>query len=375
LIYGTALDGFQNTVSTGNIGIGTSTPPTRLSVGAVTTELATRVGAGSLTVSAAQTIGTYMAVENTAAQSPFRGAFFGIYHNDGTPMLGGSRLGGLIFGGQSSSTSKLLQNAGAIQAFAENDWNSSENSTYINFQTTPASSTARFERMRVTAGGAILIGTTTNTMNAQLAVQGVNDTGIDISGNIASFFQGLVRNLSAIAGASADWVAQNNVGDYIDLGVNGSGGGVAPFANANETYMYASSSVPTLNIGGLGNINTSQTRFWTGDTNTQLLQMTVASTSVTIHKGSRYGVRSVSATGNILLTDSYVIVNTSGTTQTLPNATQVTGMLVTLKLTGNSLTVSSAGGTIDGAATFVYPAVQYESHTFLSDGTNWHVTQ
>jgi len=69
-----------------------------------------------------------------------------------------------------------------------------------------------------------------------------------------------------------------------------------------------------------------------------------------------------------------VLVNNAAvTTITLPNAASSTGLTFTIKrLTANAVTVASAGGTIDGAATQAL-AAQYDFITLVSDGANWYI--
>ena len=97
--------------------------------------------------------------ENKTTQSASQGTFVNLYHNDGTAMLAGSRLGGFIFGGASSSTT--LRNAASFESYAESNWaDGTSYPSYLAFKTTPSGSTARAERMRITAAGNIGVGTT-----------------------------------------------------------------------------------------------------------------------------------------------------------------------------------------------------------------------
>ena len=58
----------------------------------------------------------------------------------------------------------------------------------------------------------------------------------------------------------------------------------------------------------------------------------------------------------------------------LPDASSSAGLTFTLKrLTANTVTIASAGGTIDGVATQALTA-QYDFITVVSDGTNWYIT-
>ena len=72
----------------------------------------------------------------------------------------------------------------------------------------------------------------------------------------------------------------------------------------------------------------------------------------------------------------FVDTTADNVTVTLPDATTVTAdTIFTVKRTtggANTLTVTTGGGTIDGAATFSIPT-QYASYSFISDGTNYWI--
>lgn len=106
------------------------------------------------------------------------------------------------------------------------------------------------------------IGTATPTVPLEITRSAV-DTGLIATGNINSFFQANIQNTNSGASASTDWVATADNGSstthYIDMGINSSGGGGAPFTTANHAYLYAIDD--TLNIGALG--SSSQIRFFT----------------------------------------------------------------------------------------------------------------
>ncbi len=88
--------------------------------------------------------------------------------------------------------------------------------------------------------------------------------------------------------------------------------------------------------------------------------------------------KSVTAAYTWQTTDKIVLADATGGafTVALPMATGRIGQqpLIVKRLNagGNAVTIGSAGGTIDGAATASL-AAQYATKTFVSDGTNWHV--
>ena len=86
--------------------------------------------------------------------------------------------------------------------------------------------------------------------------------------------------------------------------------------------------------------------------------------------------------GQITFTDGqgnkywFADTTSADVTITLPDATKTTADIIyTVKRTtagANSLTVTTGGGTIDGAATHTI-ALQYSSYSYVSDGTNYWI--
>jgi hypothetical protein len=87
-------------------------------------------------------------------------------------------------------------------------------------------------------------------------------------------------------------------------------------------------------------------------------------------------ITTVTASTTLVTAQSGVVLvsNAAAATITLPAAVSATGLTFTIKrLTANAVTVASAGGTIDGAATLAL-AAQYDFITVISDGSNWYIT-
>jgi hypothetical protein len=90
---------------------------------------------------------------------------------------------------------------------------------------------------------------------------------------------------------------------------------------------------------------------------------------------ARAGVTTLTGSTSLVVTQAGIVLvnNAAGATITLPTAASATGLIFTVKrLTANAVTVASAGGTIDGAATQPL-AAQYDFLTVVSDGANWHI--
>ncbi len=84
--------------------------------------------------------------------------------NNGLPQSN-DRIGNIMFGSYVGS----LGVAGAgISAFAESAWTNTAYPTYFTFQTTPAGTTTRYERMRVTGAGNVGIGTGSPTQKLEV---------------------------------------------------------------------------------------------------------------------------------------------------------------------------------------------------------------
>ncbi len=117
--------------------------------------------------------------------------------------------------------------------------------------------------MTLLNSGNVGIGTAAPSATLDVVSQASAITGLSLTGNINSYYQGNIRNLSSGSSASSDWVATADNGSetthYIDMGINGSGGGGAPFTTANHAYLYSIDD--TLNIGALG--ASADIRFYT----------------------------------------------------------------------------------------------------------------
>lgn len=84
--------------------------------------------------------------------------------------------------------------------------------------------------------------------------QNTTTTALLLKSTTNNFFQGVIKNQSSGSSASSDWVAEADNGSdsthYIDMGINGSGGGGTPFTTANHAYLYAIDD--PMQIGSLG---------------------------------------------------------------------------------------------------------------------------
>ena len=181
-----------------------------------------------------------------------------------------------------------------------------------------------------------------------------------------------LRNSGVLLGSWS--TGSGGAGSYIDL--NGVAGTLATRIGRGDNYFNA--DMAAINI------------LMSGDTLTNLLvvnctndRVGVAITTSTPHSSFQTGgsyataIRTTATDGNLTSTDHVVIGTTGASTLTLPTAVSITGRENVIKNnSGGSITVRSAGGTIDGAttATIVSGTGALSSMKFKSDGANWIIT-
>ena len=111
----------------GNVGIGTSSPTTVATKG--------------------------VEIVNTTASSATEGGELRLTSNDGAAQGSGHRLGGISFAGYEDSGSTKITGA-SIEAFAEQAWSGSQNSSYLSFKTNQDDNSFA-ERMRIASSGLV----------------------------------------------------------------------------------------------------------------------------------------------------------------------------------------------------------------------------
>lgn len=131
------------------------------------------IGSGTSTPSVAvQTVGatpatTQIMSQFTGTTTASGGGGIVAYHNNAAGALpnSGDRLGYILFGGYDGTTPR---NAAGVTARTEGAWSSTSTPAFFSFETTPAGSLTRLERMRVTGDGNVGIGTTTPTQKLNI---------------------------------------------------------------------------------------------------------------------------------------------------------------------------------------------------------------
>ena len=154
------------------------------------------------------------------------------------------------------------------------------------------------DKVLVNSSGYVGIGTTSPAYPLAIAAPTTTQTGLYMTGNYNGFFQANIQNTNTGSSASSDWVATSDNGNdsnhYIDMGINSSGGGITPFAAANEAYLY--SATDNLNIGALG--ATNAIKFYTTSSTTPKM---ILDQNGKVGIGNTAPASSLDVTGNITL--------------------------------------------------------------------------
>jgi hypothetical protein len=227
------------------------------------------------------------------------------------------------------------------------------------------------------------------TTDAQPLVVRTNSTEklrINTNGEIAgtgaapTFLGFKYQNTSPAAGASSDFYAiannGNNTSHYIDMGINGSGGGIAPFTGANHAYLY--SVQDSLHIGALGTGNAIN--FYTGGgINTPAKRMLIAGNGnvgigtsspgakLEINNGTTAGaikiVDGTQGAGKVLVSDA----NGVGTWSNKPMGTTYTQYILASVPAGQSVTTPVLPDTYNSAYKLYIAAGNACGFNFLNE--------
>lgn len=161
---------------------------------------------------------------------------------------------------------------------------------------------------RVDQFGRTVIGTSTPTINDLLI----------ITGQMNSYVEGNVQNLSSGGSASSDWVATNDIGGdskyYIDFGINSSGYNNTNYSitGPNDGYLYTNDGA--LAIGTASTTNTNAVlKFHTGGTTYDKERMRITQTGeVGIASTSPWAKLSIGS-HNLALTSPIMAIASSST--------------------------------------------------------------
>ena len=263
--------------SVGNVGIGTSTfsgtNPEKLLVDAgTTTSVNAIVGKGS--------INSYLQL-NIQNQSTGTSASSDVVAtaNNGDETTnyvdmginGGNYTGGVM----GTANDAYLYNMG--QNFLIGTGTAAKSLIFMTGGTTQSTN----ERMRISGTGNVAIGTTTfdGTYPEKLVVDAGTTTsiyGASIKGSMNGWFRTQMTNTSTGTSASADFIAVNNGGAFVNIGINGTGyAGSGVLAGASRAYLWTSAG----NDFVIGNASSGKfLAFFTGGNATTNERMRINST-------------------------------------------------------------------------------------------------
>jgi hypothetical protein len=265
--------------STGNVGIGTTSPVSKL-----------EVLDGDISVT---TLNTFSFINN---------------NRNTIPGAAGTSLGGMRYRGYSTGTT--YQVGAQVLAFSDAAWSSTSTPGYISFQTTPSASTTPTERMRITSSGEVLVGTTTATSPYLMTVAGavyVNNTPtFSSSGNIATYLSNTITiPASSTFNSGNVWspLSNNNFLTFGGSNTIGNGATAAGMVSVNRVSFSAGSATITMSQGSNASTDVRALAAM------QVLQQTGGTTNGTVTHGASLLVQGVYATNtaNVTYTNYYGI--------------------------------------------------------------------
>jgi hypothetical protein len=195
---------------------------------------------------------------------------------------------------------------------------------------------------------------TFNIPDASLTARGLVTTGAQTFNGVKTIDDGIVLSTAACASAPTT----NNVfcqggNSFSAKAIFGTNDGFGLDFETNNVMRM------TIDVNGNVGINTGAATLNSGLTiNTSLATVTTT----------------VAASSSLTAAQQALFVNASSTTQTLPSASVSPGRIYSIKNIGTSIatTIASAGGTIDGSATYALAGLN-DAILVQSDGTNWRV--
>jgi hypothetical protein len=247
--------------STGNVGIGTTSPSELLSVGASSQFRVTSSGSiyapligisGSGVVNASFT--------STASSGSGSGSGMVGYSDDGAALASGDRLGFYLLGG-ANNASHTLVNAAGISSSATEAWSGSGNGASLRFEVTANGATSRNVAMIIDQSGSVGIGTTSPTSRIHGVTTLSADTGNEIAYQLnyttnkaAGNDTGLLINMTDTASPGTSYMldVQQNSGSRFRIRNTG-------VVEVNQ-YLTTQNGNTTLNLQG-GNDNSTPNLF------------------------------------------------------------------------------------------------------------------
>lgn len=319
----------------------------------------------------ATTSGLY--IINSATIGAATGGFARLM-NSGTASAADQRMGGIIFGTNPSGTN--FRSMGSIEMLSEaaHTDNVSQPS-YMRFLTTPVSTAAAVERMRITAGGDLGLGTLVPTSPAAFRVFHIND-------GTSGSSPGIHITNDATGGAVGDgtmmWVGNASAAGNTSFNI---------YNQENSPIALFTSSTERLRVLGNGNVligtttDGGQKLQVNGNANVSGIAQTVGlgvSGPASFNGGITVNNQTLTGSGSLSVGGPLVIyVNNTGTaTITLPTAASASGYIQYIKkvsaATNNVVINVTSSGTIDGGAS-VTMLTQNSCVGLQSNGTEWKI--
>jgi len=357
--------------ASGKVGIGTTSPLSKLTIGSLSTGLALQVvnNPGGISLSSANTLA--FAAESTFTSGATSGAFAALYSNDGAAMSSGDRLGGFLIGG-SSGAGTQLRNSTLIASYASEDWiDGSAYGSRIAFETTANGGTTRSEKLTILGNGNIGIGTTSPI--AKLAITGTagnNDMLAIASSTGASAF--IVKGNGNVGVGVSDPTAKLDVNGNISTSGNLILNGKSITAFGNDIVTLNSHFTAQFGLWIRGS------RGYTGiDGSTGLMSLyTNGSEKVRIDSSGNVGVGTTSPIAKLAITgtagnnDILAIASSTGASALIVKANGNVGIGTNTPLT--TLHIKGDSGALYGSG--YYPLVleattgDYEGMVFRGPG-------
>ena len=260
--------------SSGNVGIGTTTPNTSLVI-----ESSTTVGSGNASLLIEGNSNTERVELRSAGATPgpaFQGRGWG--GTIASPTATQSGMDIFILGGSGfDGTNIVTVNSSVIKMTASENWTSTANGSYIHLDTTPNGLTtaSRAERLRITGDGNVGIGTTTPAAMFAVAGSGYLAGSLTLLPQAGALQKGIAVTQSASGiptqdvGLDAGW--NFNQINVTDTGVDASG-----FAEGSQTVngldvAYTSNGSKGIGIAILGTIHVTGSPAQTSNTLNQFI--------------------------------------------------------------------------------------------------------